>query len=81
MRPCDRRDTRPPRIDDGAIRIRFMTQDLKDRKAQQAIEGAKAMAEYKAAVEARARNTARLRAERLAREAAALPARKKAASS
>ena len=57
-----------------------MIGDLTDRKARQAIEAAKAMAEYKAAVEARAQNTARLRAERLAREAAALRTRKKTAS-
>ena len=44
--------------------------ELKDRKAQQAADGAKAMAEYQAEVAAVREKTARLRAARLAKEAA-----------
>jgi hypothetical protein len=44
--------------------------ELKDRKAQQAADGAKAMAEYRAEVAAVREKTARLRAARLAKEAA-----------
>ena len=44
--------------------------ELKDRKAQQAADGAKAMEEYRAEVAAVREKTARLRAARLAREAA-----------
>jgi hypothetical protein len=43
--------------------------ELKDRKAQQAADGAKAMEEYRAEVAAVREKTARLRAARLAREA------------
>jgi len=44
--------------------------ELKDRRAQQAADGAKAMEEYRAEVAAVREKTARLRAARLAREAA-----------
>jgi hypothetical protein len=44
--------------------------ELKDRKAQQAADGAKAMEEYRAEVAAVREKTVRLRAARLAREAA-----------
>lgn len=48
--------------------------DLKERKERQAAEGAVAMAQYMSDAEALKTRTAKLRAERLAREAASPPA-------
>jgi hypothetical protein len=50
-----------------------MKESLKDRQERQAIEGAEAMADYRAAEKATLATTARLRAERLAREVVIVP--------
>jgi hypothetical protein len=50
-----------------------MKEPLKDRQARQAIEGVQAMADYQAAAKATLAKTARLKADRLAREAVIVP--------
>jgi hypothetical protein len=53
--------------------ILLMKEPLKDRQARRAIEGVQAMADYQAAAKATLAKTARLKAERLAREAVIVP--------
>ena len=70
--------THVPRYRLRATRSRTLTDDTREKKLGEAVfkkeeratEGAKAMSEYKAAVEAERAKTERLRALRLAREAA-----------
>lgn len=59
----------PPRSEPTPARVPPSKEELKARKAKQAEEGVLAMAEYEQHQRATLEKTARLRAERLAREA------------
>jgi hypothetical protein len=45
-----------------------MTDGIKEKKIRRALEGVQALAEYRAETEAKLKNIARLKAERIARE-------------
>ena len=58
----------PPRSEPATPKLPPSREDLATRKARQALEGVSAMAEYEQQQRATLERTARLRAERLARE-------------
>ena len=67
----------PPRSEPATPKLPPSREDLATRKARQALEGVSAMAEYEQQQRATLERTARLRAERLARERRAAAREKK----